>query len=362
MTSHRRLALLLALTACAPAREPTSDGDRDPSGDGWQQQVLVGPPRPQLDILFVVGDGPAMGPWQTRLVEAFADVAPELDRLDLRIAVTSTAFGERTGGAFHPAAEATAPACRALADEPPVLTSPVPPDPDRLTAHFACLAAVGAHRGTPDRGLDAVDAALSCDGPNVAWLDPCGGPPGRFLRADAALLIAVVSDTDDCSGAAITCAANGSPAPVAPYARRLVAHEPDPRDAFVWTFVPPDTAPRYVAFAEHTLDPCVPEGDGYSSAGCALTAEDLTLDRLTHGCAHCIPAWCLDGTPACVAEDRECPAEELEVALDCSTATARCDPQTLDAWVEPHPTCEGGAKLRLTSPLPADARLTVRYR
>ena len=350
------LAAALLLAGCAPAQQPVAVEDAEAPDDGWYAETFVGPPRPCGDLLFVVGDAPSMAPWQDRLIGAFADVAPHLEDIDLRVAVISTAFDDDAGGAFLLPAEAPAPACRALDGAPPVLASPVPPDPAWLADRFACLAAVGARPDTPERGLEAVTHALRCDGPNAAWLDPCGGPPGRFLRADAGLLIIVVSDTDDCADDPAACAV-----PVDTYARQLHALAPDPSATFVWSYVPPGTAPRYVAFSERSLDPCVPAEDGDLTDGCALT-DAFTLDRLNFAGCDCLYGSCLAATPACVAEDRDCQPEDRVLSLDCTTATTRCDPTEVAAWITQAPTCPSGAALRLAAPQHTDSRLTVRYR
>lgn len=66
-------------------------------------------------------------------------------------------------------------------------------DPDAVIGDFNCLSAVGTCSITastaPERGLDAVRAALDVQNP----LNP------GFVRADALLLIVFVSDDDDCS-------------------------------------------------------------------------------------------------------------------------------------------------------------------
>ncbi len=350
------LAATLLLAGCAPAQQPVAVEDAEAPDDGGYAETFVGPPRQRGDLLFVVGDSPSMGPWQDRLIAAFVEVAPHLEDVDLRIAVISTAISDGTGGAFLHPADAAAPACQALDGAPPVVASPVRPNPAWLADRFACLAAVGTRPDTPERGLDALTRALRCDGPNAAWLDPCGGPPGRFLRADAGLLILIVSDTDDCADDPAACAA-----PVDTYARQLHALAPDTSVTLVWSYVPPGTAPRYVDFSERSLDRCVPAEDGDLTDGCALT-DAFTLDRLHDRGCDCFHRWCLERTPACVAEGRECQADELELSVDCSTATTRCDPTKMGAWIDPAPTCPSGASLSLTRPLPADARLSVRYR
>lgn len=66
-------------------------------------------------------------------------------------------------------------------------------DPDAVVGDFNCLSAVGTCSITastaPERGLDAVRAALDIDNP----INP------GFVRADALLLLVFVSDDDDCS-------------------------------------------------------------------------------------------------------------------------------------------------------------------
>ncbi len=331
------LAAALLLAGCALAQQPVAAGDAEAPDDGWYAETFVGPPPPRGDLLFVVSD------------------APHLEDVDLRVAVISTAFDDDVGGALlHPAA--AAPACQALDGAPPVVASPAPPNPAWLADRFACLAAVGTRPDTPERGLEAVPRAQRCDGLDAAWLDPCGGPTGRFLRADAGLLILIVSDTDDCADDPAACAV-----PVDTHARQLYALAPDPSATFVWSYVPPGTAPRYVAFSERSLAPCVPAEDGDLTDGCALT-DAFTLDRLKFGGCDCLYGWCLEATPTCVAEDRECQPEDLVLSLDCATATTRCDPAEIAARMIQAPACPSGAGLRLAGPQLADSRLRVRYR
>jgi hypothetical protein len=152
-------------------------------------------PIDKLDILFVVDDSGSMADQQGRLMQSagddlFAQLAtPEGGLPDLHIAVITTDMGagsvsgcdpsQSKRGLFQRAAEC------GVTD--PYLTNDN--HTGMIADAFACMADVGTTGCGFERHLDAIKAALDGTNPENAG----------FLRDDAMLLVAILSDEDDCS-------------------------------------------------------------------------------------------------------------------------------------------------------------------
>jgi hypothetical protein len=153
---------------------------------------------PQLDLVFVIDDSPAMAPVmpavQSRLrslVAKLIDTAQQNGiRLDLHLAVVGSDGTGQLAPAVGPAAPSS---CAPTSDGAPYLaldtrfgTSNLPAGEDLPTA-FACMAALGTN-GSPYPQL--LEAALQ------ALRSPGGAP---LLRPNALLMLVFVSNGDDCS-------------------------------------------------------------------------------------------------------------------------------------------------------------------
>ncbi|MCA9559985.1 MAG: hypothetical protein KC583_15665, partial [Myxococcales bacterium] len=201
------------------------------TGVALREVQHVVPGRPRVDFLFVVDDSGSMCQEQASLARNFAAFAPTLAEVDYRVAVTSTdladdgprgAFGVRpaepvpsincvdplTGDPRAPDTEG----CGALLDSgalPTVLARGEGDfDADFAATWFRCAATLGTFGDGFEKGLEAMRLALACDGPNASRFaaccadgvyDPTCEAPVEFLRPDAALVVVIVSDEDDCS-------------------------------------------------------------------------------------------------------------------------------------------------------------------
>lgn len=171
---------------------------------------LAYPARPKLDLLFTMDDSPAMAPVRDKLTSQLPRFVEVLQGLpggspDLHLAVVSTSLassqypslpgcerGSRGdgGGKFrHPSG------CTVLAAGQNYLAVN---EPDRnftgdLTAAVQCLADVGANGCPFPQPLAATRLALE------KGANPLDSDNGGFLRADAQLMILLITNQDDCS-------------------------------------------------------------------------------------------------------------------------------------------------------------------
>lgn len=176
------------------------------------------PLKPKVDFLFVVDNSGSMCEEQSVLAQAMAEVAPQLAGLDWRIAITSTdlnspddqgRFLARTAPAIQPAN------CMILPDTAdcpdgltPVLSSLQTGTALDLADRFRCMVNIGTNGYGFEKGLEAMRTALVCDGPNAerfgaccvdgVYDASCDAEPD-FLRPAAGLVVAIISDEDDCS-------------------------------------------------------------------------------------------------------------------------------------------------------------------
>ncbi len=81
---------------------------------------------------------------------------------------------------------------------------------DDLERDFRCIASVGTQGAPAEKGLEAMGKALS------PVMVGAGGPNAGFLRDEAHLLVAFLTDEDDCSDALQTCDAPGELCRVCP--------------------------------------------------------------------------------------------------------------------------------------------------
>ena len=114
-------------------------------------------------------------------------------------------------------------------------------DPQTLEREFRCIASVGTQGDRDEKGLEAMRKALSpqMTGP--------GGPNAGFLRDDAHLAVAFLTDEDDCSDAVQTCDDPGAACQICPAGGvpcrgltqddRMIC-EDDPTDGVSWCRIP----------------------------------------------------------------------------------------------------------------------------
>jgi hypothetical protein len=199
-------------------------------------QSLVVNDRPRLDLLFVIDNSGSMCDEQDDLAEAYGaflgviDSTFGLDRVDMRLAVTSTDMqNPEDRGRFlaRPAPPGPSPSCDVAAtgvqfdvrtagcdeiDLPPIFSTDEITDLAEAQRRVRCMLTLGTNGDGFEKGLEASRQALSCDGPNAAFFGACcedgvfdpacevtGADAPRFLRPDAQLLLVYFSDEDDCS-------------------------------------------------------------------------------------------------------------------------------------------------------------------
>jgi hypothetical protein len=135
-------------------------------------------PNNQVDILWVIDDSNSMSEEQAILREGFGLFAAQLEAsgTDFHIGVISTSF------------DYDDPERGVLKGEPAFLTSA-----DDYVTLFTERATVGVEGSDKEKGLEAAVFALQ----PAMTVD--GGPNEGFVRPDAALLVVVVSDEEDCS-------------------------------------------------------------------------------------------------------------------------------------------------------------------
>lgn len=197
------LALAL-VSGCAQA--PAVVGSAD-----YELMLDLAPPAPaEIDLLFVVDSSPTMAEEQRELVAGAGSLFAALGTLptglpDLHVGVISTDVGLGTAADGLPGSQ-----CRTAGDDGRLhgadtcgvtagfLTDAPDVDGGRrrnyqgaLADAFACLAAVGTGGCTYAQPLVALERAVALD-----RLRPSGQ---RFLRADALLVVVLLTDDDDCS-------------------------------------------------------------------------------------------------------------------------------------------------------------------
>ncbi|MEQ1570350.1 MAG: vWA domain-containing protein [Myxococcota bacterium] len=131
----------------------------------------------QVDILFVVDNSASMAEEQEALASGFGSFIGELETANSNFHV----------GVVSTSQDTTDPERGQLLGDPPYLTAEVP---DYVT-EFQDRVSMGVGGSDKEKGLEAAAVAVS---PELAI-----GYNQGFLRADANLLIVMVSDEEDCS-------------------------------------------------------------------------------------------------------------------------------------------------------------------
>jgi hypothetical protein len=141
--------------------------------DTWPQA-----PTNEVDMLWVIDNSASMTEEQNTLAGGFASFASEVDTsgTDFHLGVITTSF------------DYTDPTRGALVGDPPFLT----PADDYQTL-FPQRALVGIDGADKEKGLEAAVYALQ------PTMNVPGAPNAGFVRPEAQLLVAVVSDEEDCS-------------------------------------------------------------------------------------------------------------------------------------------------------------------
>lgn len=196
----------LSTAGCGQSGSPANDGGQS----CVDTQTFKTAANPRLDVLFVVDDSPAMAGMQAKL----AKVAPSLVTAfynsarggypDLHVAVVTSSLGggrfanvpgcelgsagARDGAFVHPAGAGLAGGETFMRFNGTPLN--VKGDPGAV---FGALAAVGTGGCVYPQPLQAALRALT------RAQDPADPDNGGFLRANARLLVVVVTDQDDCS-------------------------------------------------------------------------------------------------------------------------------------------------------------------
>lgn len=220
---------LLLFSACAEDQRPVADAPPAPGPvQAFQRDTFKAPPATQIDILLVIDNSSSMCRAQEALTEDLAGLSELATFADIRVAVTSTDLANpahRGALLTAPAPPIGTPTCvdhegnqipprtagcsdRALS---PVVHLPHGASPALLAeaqADLACMSALGTTGDDFEGGLEAMRLALSCTGPNGDLFaaccvdgayDPTCAAEVEFLRPDAALIVLVLSDEDDCS-------------------------------------------------------------------------------------------------------------------------------------------------------------------
>jgi len=140
--------------------------------DTWKQSATD-----QVDILWVVDNSNSMQLEQSLLAAGFDSFASELDNTntDFHLGVITTDFDYQD------------PDRGRLRGSPPFITR----DDPNYVEEFKARAQVGLNGSGKEKGLEAAEYALS---PVMTTAANSG-----FLRAEANLLVVIVSDEDDCS-------------------------------------------------------------------------------------------------------------------------------------------------------------------
>ena len=193
------------------------------------EQAITLPGQPKVDYLFVIDDSGSMCEEQDNLARNFARISAQIAQTDYRIAVVSADLYADDAGQFlvRPAAPVPSLNCTDENGNPQApntadcselvqsgLKPILKPDDiaqDDLATAFRCLATLGTSGDGFEKGLEAMRTALWCGGPNAdkfgaccadGKYDPqCNGSAGlpEFLRPDASLVVAFISDENDCS-------------------------------------------------------------------------------------------------------------------------------------------------------------------
>lgn len=166
-----RLPPLVVFAGCVAACSSETQFVHQSQTDLFQQS-----PNDQVDILFVVDDSNSMAEEQQALVDGFTGFIRSLEDTNSKFQI----------GVISTSADSDDPRAGALLGSPPFLTVR-----DDYVAEFAQRARVGTEGSDKEKGLEAAVRALS---PEMLQ-----GPNRDFLRDDAHLLVAVVSDEEDCS-------------------------------------------------------------------------------------------------------------------------------------------------------------------
>jgi hypothetical protein len=259
------LGLLLAgcVTQSSPATEAVGD-----AGPTTITQTHQTPDRPRLDFLLVVDNSGSMCEEQGRLAEAVPGLLEQWSDTDLRVAVISTDMQDPThAGRFlaQPAPPVEAANCATgapqTADCPDDLSTILSAadaahcagDAECVTAELshrlACMVQLGTSGDGFEQGLEALRTATDCRGPNAehfaaccvdGQFDPTCDAKVDFLRPNAALIVVIVSDEDDCSDTAdnpVSRSANSNCewqrdrlVPVVDYARHLMQLKAKPSE------------------------------------------------------------------------------------------------------------------------------------
>jgi len=185
--------------SAVPGADAAPGGDAVPGGDAG--------PVSGLDILFVVDNSGSMAEEQDKLVAAFDGFITELATRaggtlpSLHIGVVSTDLGtpysisgcsgSGDDGVLQdtPRGACSGPSDRYIVDEPAAGGGRTVNYGGTLDDVFGCIAPLGTNGCGFEQPLEAMRRALG------------GGVPENagFLRADAALMVVIVSDEDDCS-------------------------------------------------------------------------------------------------------------------------------------------------------------------
>ena len=313
----RSLVAVAGLVAgCGEAQPILCDGGACGTQISWTKNYQANIDR-KLDILFVVDDTPAMEPNIGPLAVGFAGMA---ERLLLPYGPTSMHVGFVRAGRCDASTRATA--CDVDAPEQfmraewcRTMTNFGGP----FTSTFACLADLGAANCGPAQPLAAAADTLT-ETARLGW--------EGFLRADAYLMIVVVSAADDASGSP------GTLTPVADVAARIKALKADPSQVLVSMIGPGDCAsgeepgPRLTEFANQF------GGNGISLGLCSGQLP-AALDRVFQTVSTLIE-------PVCVSNVRDIDPVQPGLQADCTAVDRTLNPD--GTWTDvPLPRCDESA-------------------
>ncbi len=168
---HIGLTCILLSAACSEFA--ISDEDDKVNNPVILEDSFTQAPLPKVDVLWVIDNTPSMAEEQAALAASIGDFSDRLDQAGLawQVGVIHTDTTDETAGV--------------LQGNPWVITPGIE-DPARALADAA---AVGTFGQPPEAGLSAATMALS---------EPLTSEENRgFRRADAALMVIIVSDGDD---------------------------------------------------------------------------------------------------------------------------------------------------------------------